>query len=122
MILGSTGKNFAAGMSGGIAYVLDRNHSLYRRINKDMVALEELKDKYDIEELKGILKDYVRATDSELGKEILSNFDREIHSFKKVIARDYQKMIRMIGKYEEQGISRENSELEAFRELNGVSV
>jgi glutamate synthase (ferredoxin) len=122
VILGSTGKNFAAGMSGGIAYVLDRNHSLYRRINKDMVALEELRDKYDIEELKGILKDYVRATDSELGKEILADFDREMHCFKKVIARDYQKMIRMIGKYEEQGISRENSELEAFRELTGMSV
>ena len=122
VILGRTGKNFAAGMSGGIAYVLDRDHSLYRRINKDMVELEELKDKYDIGELKAILTDYVRATESKLGKEILTNFDREMLCFKKVIARDYQKMIRMIGKYEEQGISRENSELEAFRELTGVSV
>ncbi|MBP3879669.1 MAG: glutamate synthase subunit alpha, partial [Lachnospiraceae bacterium] len=52
VILGSTGKNFAAGMSGGIAYVLDKNHSLYRRMNKDMAAIEELKDKYDIAELK----------------------------------------------------------------------
>ena len=122
VILGRTGKNFAAGMSGGIAYVLDRDHSLYRRINKDMVELEELRDKYDIAELKEILTDYVRATDSELGREILANFDREIYCFKKVIARDYQRMIRAIGKYEEQGISRENAELEAFRELASVSV
>ncbi len=122
LILGRTGKNFAAGMSGGIAYVLDRDHSLYRRINKDMVELEELRDKYDIAELRAILNDYVRATDSELGREILAHFDREILCFKKVIARDYQRMIRMIGKYEEQGISRENSELEAFRELTGMSV
>jgi glutamate synthase (ferredoxin) len=122
LILGRTGKNFAAGMSGGIAYVLDRDHSLYRRINKDMVELEELRDKYDIAELRAILNDYVRATDSELGRKILAHFDREILCFKKVIARDYQRMIRMIGKYEEQGISRENSELEAFRELTGMSV
>ena len=122
VILGSTGKNFAAGMSGGIAYVLDRNHSLYRRVNKDMVELEELRDKYDIAELKEILTDYVRATDSGLGKEILAHFEEEIACFKKVVPRDYQRMIRMIGKYEEQGISRENAELEAFRELTSVSV
>ena len=71
---------------------------------------------------RSILADYACASASELGKEILENFDREILCFKKVIARDYQKMIRMIGKYEEQGISRENSELEAFRELTGTSV
>ncbi len=122
VILGSTGKNFAAGMSGGIAYVLDRDHSLYRRINKDMVELEELTEKYDCEELKAILQDYVKDTDSKLGKEILENFDREILNFKKVIARDYQRMIRTIGKYEEQGISRESAELEAFKEITGTAV
>jgi len=122
VILGSTGKNFAAGMSGGIAYVLDRDHTLYRKINKDMVELEELTEKYDIEELKDILKDYVKSTGSELGKEILKNFDKELPGFKKVISRDYQRMIRTIGKYEEQGISREASELEAFKEITGSAV
>ena len=122
VILGTTGKNFAAGMSGGIAYVLDRDHSLYRKINKDMVELEEVTEKYDIEELKSILEDYVKSTDSELGKEILDNFDAELPGFKKVIARDYQTMIRTIGKYEEQGISREASELEAFKEFTGAAV
>jgi len=122
VILGTTGKNFAAGMSGGIAYVLDKDHSLYRKINKDMVELEEVREKYDIEELKGILEDYVRSTGSELGRKILDDFDDELPGFKKVIARDYQKMIRTIGKYEEQGISREDSELEAFRELTGSAV
>ncbi|MCR5107613.1 MAG: glutamate synthase large subunit [Lachnospiraceae bacterium] len=122
VILGSTGKNFAAGMSGGTAYVLDRDHSLYRRINKDMVELEEIKDKYDIEELKEILLEYVKDTDSELGRQILDNFEAELLCFKKVISRDYQKMIRTIGKYEEQGISKENSELEAFRELTSTSA
>ncbi len=122
VILGNVGKNFAAGMSGGIAYVLDRDHSLYRKVNKDMVELEEVSEKYDVEELKSILEDYVGATGSELGKTILDNFDEEILSFKKVIARDYHRMIRTIARYEEQGISRESAELEAFKEITGTAV
>ncbi len=122
VILGRTGKNFAAGMSGGIAYVLDRDHTLYRRINKDMVELTELREKYDIEELRTILTDYVAATDSELGREILESFDREIYSFKKVMARDYHRMIRAISRYEEQGIPKESAELEAFREMTGTAI
>ncbi|MBP8968195.1 MAG: CTP synthase [Lachnospiraceae bacterium] len=87
-------------MSGGIAYVLDKDHSLYRRINKDMIELEEVSEKVDREELKTILEDYVKCTGSKLGKEILDNFDEELLCFKKVIARDYQRMIRTIAKYE----------------------
>ncbi|MCR5654517.1 MAG: glutamate synthase large subunit [Lachnospiraceae bacterium] len=122
VILGPTGKNFAAGMSGGIAYVLDRDHSLYRKLNKDMVELEEVTDRYDMEELEGILKEYVAQTDSELAKEILSNFEEELMNFKKIVPRDYHKMIRAIAKYEEQGISREKAELEAFREITEEKV
>lgn len=119
VILGPTGKNFAAGMSGGIAYVLDKDHLLYRRINKDMVNMEELKDKYDIEELKGILTDYEAETGSELAHEMLSDFASYIKDFKKIIPRDYQLMLTAIGKFEEQGLSRENAELEAFNTVVG---
>ena len=122
VILGSTGKNFAAGMSGGIAYVLDKDHSLYRRINKDMIELEEVSEKVDREELKTILEDYVKCTGSKLGKEILDNFDEQLLCFKKVIARDYQRMIRTIAKYEEEGASRERAELEAFKEVTNAAV
>jgi glutamate synthase (ferredoxin) len=122
VILGPTGKNFAAGMSGGIAYVLDRDHSLYRRVNKDMVELTEVREKYDIAELKRILEEYVRETGSARGRAILDNFDEEILHFKKVVARDYQRMIRAISRYEEQGIDREKAELEAFREMTGTAV
>ena len=117
VILGSTGKNFAAGMSGGIAYVLDKDHSLYRRINKDMVNMEELRDKYDIEELKGILSDYEKETGSKLAGEILKNFKSYISDFKKIIPRDYQMMLTAIGRFEEQGLSRENAEIEAFNAI-----
>ena len=119
VILGMTGKNFAAGMSGGIAYVLDTDHTLYLRINKDMVSLLDVSEKYDIEELKSILTDYVKETSSEKGKEILDNFDEYISHFKKVVPVDYQKMISAIAKFEEQGISHDDAELEAFKEVTG---
>jgi glutamate synthase (ferredoxin) len=119
VILGEVGKNFAAGMSGGIAYVLDREHTLYLRMNKDMASLCELSEKYDIAELKSILEDYVRETDSEFGKEILSNFEKYIPDFKKIVPNDYQKMVAAIGRYEEQGVSHEHAVLEAFREIAG---
>ena len=117
VILGPTGKNFAAGMSGGIAYVLDVDHSLYRRTNKDMVRLAEVKDKYDIAELKGLLEDYLKETSSEKARTILMNFDHYLPHFKKVIPEDYQNMMTAAAKLEEQGIAHENALMEAFNEL-----
>ena len=117
VILGGTGKNFAAGMSGGIAYVLDEDHTLYRRINKDMVGLLDLTEKYDIEELKNILKDYYRETGSERAGGILDDFEERIADFKKIVPLDYQKIISAIARFEEQGISHEDAEIEAFREV-----
>ena len=117
VILGPTGKNFAAGMSGGIAYVYDRDHSLYRRMNKDMAKLQEVTDKYDIAELKSILLDYEKETGSELAAEILKDFDNKVYDFKKIVPTDYQKMLAAISKYEEQGVSHDNAVLEAFEEV-----
>ena len=119
VILGMTGKNFAAGMSGGIAYVLDREHTLYLRMNKDMASLYEVTDKYDMAELKGILEDYVKETDSEFAREILDKFEDYIPDFKKIVPSDYQKMLTAIGRHEEQGNSHEHAVLEAFREIAG---
>ena len=117
VILGHTGKNFAAGMSGGIAYVLDRDHTLYHRMNEDMVSLQELRDKYDIAELREILEDYEKETGSALAAEILGDFDSSVKDFKKIVPNDYAKMLAAIGKYEKQGISHENAMLEAFEEV-----
>lgn len=71
VVLGKTGKNFAAGMSGGIAYVLDEDNDLYTRMNKEMVFSEEVSNKYDVMELKDMIKEHVAFTNSEKGKEIL---------------------------------------------------
>ena len=119
VILGRTGKNFAAGMSGGIAYVLDTDHSLYRRINKDMVSLQELTEKYEIEELRGILTDYVSETGSKLGRKVIENFEQYIPYFKKVVPNDYQRMLTAISRNEEQGMPYETAVFEAFKEVTG---
>lgn len=117
VILGQTGKNFAAGMSGGVAYVLDMDHTLYLKLNKDMVSLQEVTERYDIKELKDILKDYVLETGSELGTEILENFDRFLPSFKKIVPNDYQKVLAAVNHFEDNGSSQDDAEMEAFRML-----
>ena len=75
-VLGKTGKNFAAGMSGGIAYVLDENSDLYRNLNKAMIAIETVENKYDIRRLTQMIEDHVANTNSARGKEILADFMR----------------------------------------------
>ena len=107
-------------MSGGIPYVLDREHTLYLRMNKDMADLEEVTQKYDIAELKEILEDYVRETHSALGAQILENFEEYLPDFKRIVPHDYQKMCSAISRYEEQGMPHDAAVLEAFEEIAKV--
>ena len=114
VILGTTGKNFAAGMSGGIAYVLDENHELYLHLNKQMVDMEAVTERHDAEELKNLIQKHVQETGSSLGKRILKDFEAYLPKFKKIIPRDYKRMIATIGQMEEKGMSHEKATLEAF--------
>ena len=114
VILGRTGKNFAAGMSGGIAYVLDAEHDLYTRLNKELVSLEAVSAEEDIAELKGIIEEHAEATGSEKAKAILSSFDSYIPCFKKIIPHDYAKIQTTVRKLEKSGVSHEQAEIEAF--------
>ena len=114
VILGTTGKNFAAGMSGGIAYVLDENHELYLHLNKQMVDMEAVTERHDAEELKNLIQKHVQETGSSLGKRILKDFEAYLPKFKKIIPRDYRRMIATIGQMEEKGMSHEKATLEAF--------
>lgn len=116
-ILGRTGKNFAAGMSGGIAYVLDEAHDLYLRLNKDMVEMTSLSEQHDISELKGMIEAHVTETGSAFGKEILAHFEDYLPRFKKILPKDYKKMLIAIGQREEKGMSRSEAELEAFYDV-----
>ena len=114
VVLGQVGKNFAAGMSGGIAYVIDLDNSLYRKVNKAMVNIERVTDKYDVQELKGMIQEHVAYTNSEVGKKILDNFKEYLPKFKKIIPEDYERMMSTIIQMEEKGLSREKAKIEAF--------
>ncbi len=113
-ILGKTGKNFAAGMSGGIAYVLDEDNDLYTKLNKEMVFSEVVANKYDVMELKNMIAEHVALTNSEKGKAILDNFSAYLPKFKKIIPYDYNRMMMTIVQMEEKGLSSEQAQIEAF--------
>ncbi|HRU96445.1 MAG TPA: glutamate synthase large subunit [Ruminococcus sp.] len=114
VILGRTGKNFAAGMSGGIAYVLDEEHDLYTRLNKSLVSLEAVTREVDIAELKAIIEEHAQATGSVKAKAILADFDSYIPRFKKIIPHDYAKIQTTVRELEKSGTSHEQAEIEAF--------
>ncbi len=114
VVLGKTGKNFAAGMSGGIAYVLDEDSDLYTRTNKEMVFAEEVTNKYDVQELKELIKEHMTVTGSEKGREILEHFGTYLPKFKKVIPYDYHNMQTAIVQMEEKGYNVEQAQIEAF--------
>ena len=117
VVLGRTGKNFAAGMSGGIAYVFDEHHHLYRRLNKELVECTELSEKVDIERVKALVEEHVKATGSEKGKRILADFENCLPLFKKIIPRDYKRIVEEIAANEAKGLDLEQAKIEAFYTL-----
>ncbi len=116
VILGSTGKNFAAGMSGGIAYVLDEHNLLYRNLNKAMISIEAVDSKYDIAELRSLIERHVEHTGSAKGSYILEHFNDFLPKFKKIIPNDFKRMMTLSAKLEEKGLDSEQAQIEAFYE------
>lgn len=116
VVLGKTGKNFAAGMSGGIAYVLDEKNDLYKNLNKEMISIEKVETKPDIQELHRMIQAHVEATGSRKGQEVLAGFQEYLPKFKKIIPDDYKRMTTLAARLEEQGMSPEQAQLEAFNE------
>ena len=120
VVLGKTGKNFAAGMSGGIAYVLDVDNVLYKNLNKAMISIEKVENKYDKKELRDLIEAHVEATGSEIGKKVLADFDSYLPHFKKLIPDEYKRMITLSAKLEEKGLTSQQAQMEAFYESIGV--
>lgn len=114
VVLGHTGKNFAAGMSGGVAYVLDEDNDLYKRLNKEMVSSYEITSKYDVQELKEMIREHVAMTGSAKGREVLEHFGEYLPKFKKIIPHDYERVLKTIVQMEEKGLSAEQAQIEAF--------
>ena len=114
VVIGPTGKNFAAGMSGGVAYVLDEHNTLYRNLNKEMVLMEAVENKNDCNEIRRMLEKHVEYTGSVKAKDILDNFKDYLPKFKKIIPEDYKKLMILTGQFEEKGMSYEEAQIEAF--------
>ena len=92
-ILGRTGRNFGAGMSGGIAYVLDRAGDFASRCNMETLELEPMVDPEDILELRALIQRHEKATGSTLAKSLLADWDNSLGLFKKVMPTDYKRVL-----------------------------
>ena len=117
VILGPTGKNFAAGMSGGVAYVLDERHELYLHLNKELVTMSAVTEKYDVQTLRAMIERHAAETGSPRARTILENWAETLPLFKMILPDDYRRMLAAIERLEETGMPRDQAELEAFNTL-----
>ena len=122
VILGPTGKNLCAGMSGGLAYVLDEHHDLYKRLNHELVKMYALEDATttlqgisDEESLHQLIEEHAKETGSKKAKEILADWENYKSKFKKIIPNDYLKIMKEIAAQKEAGLKGDAAILSAFR-------
>lgn len=118
VVLGSTGRNFAAGMSGGIAYVLDEKSDFLPKCNKEMVDIEYLADEEEINELKSMISNHLKYTDSDVARRVLDNWDGYMPKFVKVIPKDFKRMLAAIKRVQSSGLTGEEALMAAFEENN----
>ncbi|MFK7695495.1 glutamate synthase large subunit [Paenibacillus sp. HJGM_3] len=116
VVLGPTGRNFAAGMSGGIAYVLDEDGSFRERCNKEMVLFEQLEAQFEINDVLNMIRNHAKFTDSEVAHRVLNHWEEHVWSFVKVIPRDYKRMFESIERGKINGLSNEDAIMAAFEE------
>jgi glutamate synthase (ferredoxin) len=116
VVLGRTGRNFAAGMSGGIAYVLDEKGDFPRHCNQEMVNLERLEDAAEIAEVKAMIQRHADYTLSALAERVLDHWDELLAKFVKVMPRDYQRMLAAFKEVEAAGLSGEEAVMAAFEQ------
>lgn len=114
VILGETGRNVAAGMSGGIAYIYDPNNDLYEKLNGALVEYSEVNKPYDIKTVRELIENHYKYTGSEKAKMFLDDFKTYIGKFKKIIPHDYKKMMDLIAYYQSQGLDEDQAKVEAF--------
>ncbi|MGA3181942.1 MAG: glutamate synthase large subunit [Verrucomicrobiota bacterium] len=121
VVLGPTGRNFAAGMSGGIAYVLDEAQDFPRRCNQQMVALERLQDPREIQQIRQMIQRHAQYTRSQRASQILALWEEMAPKFVKVMPKDYKRMLEEISKAENAGLTGDEAVMAAF-EANARNV
>jgi glutamate synthase domain-containing protein 3 len=105
VILGDVGYNFGAGMSGGVAYVYNKNGKFMRHCNQEMVSLKPVEEESDVSTLKSMIAEHQQKTGSTVAKAILDNFDEELKNFIKVLPDDYHSMMVEIEKAKQEGLA-----------------
>jgi len=113
VIIGKTGRNFAAGMSGGIAYVLDEHQDFKIHCNLEMVELEAMDDDEDVKTVTGLLNKHVQYTQSTVAKRILDNWNDYRKQFVKVMPSDYKRVLNAIKTAREKGMDEDEAIMEA---------
>src|SRR5262249_17470138 len=116
VVLGPTGKNFAAGMSGGIAYVFDEHRTFPRLCNMEMVKIGPLDDEDDVAEVQGLLRKFAEYTGSEKGWRLLERWDAMRSRFVKVYPNDYRRVRETQRRFKEQGLTDDEAVMAAFEE------
>ncbi len=120
-VIGATGRNFAAGMSGGIAYVYDKDGGFKDKCNMSLVEFDKM-NKKDKDTLKTMLERHFEYTGSDIAESILKNFDKELKKFVKVIPTDYKKVVEILEEESEKGADRDAAMLTAFESVTGKKV
>ncbi|MBC8080549.1 MAG: glutamate synthase large subunit [Gorillibacterium sp.] len=116
VVLGDTGRNFAAGMSGGVAYVYNASGGFDTQVNKEMVYLEQVEELFEVNELRTLIRSHYKFTGSTVAQRILENWEEEIFNFVKVIPKDYKRMFEAIEVGKKSGLSNEQAIMVAFEE------
>jgi glutamate synthase (ferredoxin) len=116
VILGSTGRNFAAGMSGGIAYILDEKGDFAPKCNREMVDIETLEDPEEIADLKQLITNHANYTGSKKATQVLANWEATVKTFVKVMPRDYKRVLQAIKNALEKGLTGEEALSDAFEQ------
>jgi glutamate synthase (ferredoxin) len=117
VVLGPTGRNFAAGMSGGFAYVLDEDGLFATRCNKSMVGLYPLDDPEEIEKVRTLVRHHAMATESQKAWRVLAMWDSLLPKFVKVLPHDFKRALEAEEKVKAMGLSEDEAEMAAF-EMN----
>jgi glutamate synthase domain-containing protein 3 len=115
VILGPTGRNFAAGMSGGFAFVLDPDRSLFLRMNREMVDLDVLDDDEDVDWLRGIVTMHLELTGSAVAERLLSNWWQNLRQFTKIFPKDYKRVLEAQRDAVERGVDVDEAIMAAAR-------
>jgi len=116
IVLGSTGRNFAAGMSGGIAYVWDEKGDFPQRCNLEMVSLAPLTDAEEIAAVRGLVQRHADYTSSQRARRLLDAWEAAVSKFVKVLPKDYQRVLLALERVQAAGLSGEQAIMAAFEE------